>query len=444
MTTADDGVNWNRKVWRLSAPIILSNLFVPLPGAVDTAVLGHLDSEAYLGAVAVSAMIFSFIYWGFGFLRMGTTGPAAQAWGASDRAELWSVLFRGLMLAGGFGLILWVGQSLFSMIAFYLVEASGEVEGLAQLYYNVRIWGAPATLANYVLIGWFLGLQNARIPMVLQLFINGVNVALDLFFVLGLSMTVEGVALATVIAEYSGLLLGLYFVLRRKGLWPDTGLRRAQLLDPVRLKRMIAVNRDIFIRTLCLVFAFAYFTAQGAKMDDTILAANMVLMNFMTFTAFGLDGFAHASEALVGDAVGRRNDQSLRKAVMAAIRLGALMAVGGAVVFWFAGGLIIDMFTSLADLRAIAMTHLFWVALMPLASVWCFIFDGVFLGATRSEDLRNGMILSLLGYLALIHGTVPLLGSHGLWLSMAGFMLLRGATLWWRYPGLLRRVSVAS
>lgn len=443
MAQLPDDPNWNRKVWRLSAPIILSNLFVPLPGAVDTAVLGHLDNEAYLGAVAVSAMIFSFIYWGFGFLRMGTTGPAAQAWGADNRGELWSVLFRGMILAGGFGLILMLAQALIALVAFYLVEASGDVEGLARVYFDVRIWGAPAALANYVLIGWFLGLQNARIPMILQLFVNGVNVALDLVFVLGLGMTVEGVALATVIAEYSGPTLGAYLVLRRSALWPDGGVSWAQIVDSTRLRRMMAVNRDIFIRTLCLVFAFAYFTAQGAKMDDTVLAANMVLMNFMTFTAFGLDGFAHASEALVGDAIGRRNDRSVRLAVSAALKLGGVMAAGVAVIFWFGGGLIIDIFTSIPPVKALAMDHLIWVTVMPLVSVWCFVFDGVFLGATRSDDLRNGMILSLIGYLVLIHGTIPLFGSHGLWLAMAGFMALRGITLWWRYPNLLRKAAAA-
>lgn len=443
MTRLPDNENWNRKVWRLSAPIILSNLFVPLPGAVDTAVLGHLDSEAYLGAVAVSAMIFSFIYWGFGFLRMGTTGPAAQAWGAGDRGELWSVLFRGMLLAGGFGLVLMAAQALIAQVAFSLVEASGDVEGLARTYFDVRIWGAPAALANYVFIGWFLGLQNARIPMILQLFVNGVNVVLDLAFVLGLGMTVDGVALATVIAEYSGLALGIYLVLRRSSLWPADGLKWAQIVDSARLRRMLAVNRDIFIRTLCLVFAFAYFTAQGAKMDDTVLAANMVLMNFVTFTAFGLDGFAHASEALVGDAVGRRNDQSVRQAVSAALKLGGIMAAGVAVVFWFGGGLIVNIFTSIDDVHTVAMDHLIWVTVMPVVSVWCFVFDGVFLGATRSEDLRNGMILSLIGYLILIHGTVPLFGSHGLWLAMTGFMALRGVTLWWRYPNLLRKLVVA-
>ena len=434
---------WNREVWRLSLPIILSNLFVPLPGAVDTAVLGHLDNQAYIGAVAVSAMIFSFIYWGFGFLRMGTTGPAAQAWGAENRHEFWLVLLRGLFLAAVFSILLLALQTLIAYFSFQLLEASAAVEGFARRYFEIRIWGAPATLANYVIIGWFLGMQNARIPMILQIFINLLNVALDLWFVLGLDMTVEGVAAATVISEYCGLALGLVLILRRKSLWPEGGFTIAAVLDYDRLKRMMLINRDILIRTLCLVFAFAYFTAQGAKLGDSILAANAVLMTFQSFTAHGLDGFAHATEALVGKAVGRGDSREIRAAVRAALRLGVCLSLAVGAVYWLAGDLLIGIFTDIESVAGLAHDYLIWVAILPLLSVWCFVYDGVFLGATRSQDLRNGMVLSLIGFLAALHGLMPLLGNHGLWLSMAVLMVLRGLTLWRRFPALLESAGAA-
>ncbi|RED49838.1 MATE family multidrug resistance protein [Aestuariispira insulae] len=429
--------SWDREVWRLSLPIILSNLFVPLPGAVDTAVLGHLDEEVYIGAVAVSAMIFSFIYWGFGFLRMGTTGPAAQAWGAEKHQDFWLVLLRGLLLAAVFSVSLLILQNLIGLLSFSLVAASEGVETLAWDYYAIRIWGAPATLANYVIIGWFLGAQNARIPMILQVVVNLLNVALDLWFVMGLGMTVDGVAAATVIAEYCGLALGIYYILKHRASWPDVGISFCAILEMAPLKKMMLVNRDILIRTLCLVFAFAYFTAQGAQLGDTVLAANAVLMTFQSFTAFGLDGFAHATEALVGKAVGRGKAGEIRAAVRAALRLGVIMSLVVGVFYWLASAPLIGLFTDITAVAELASDYMIWLAVLPILSVWCFVYDGVFLGATRSQDLRNGMVISLIGYLAALHLLLPLIGNHGLWLALCVLMVLRGLTLWRRFPALL-------
>ena len=431
------------QVWRLSYPIILSNLFVPLPGAVDTAVLGHLDSEAYIGSVAINAMIFSFIYWGFGFLRMGTTGPAAQAWGADNRVEFWAVLQRGLLLAAFFSTCLFLLQAPISDLAFWLVETSPQVEGYAEVYFDIRIWGSPATLANYVLIGWFLGAQDSKTPMILLIVVNLLNVVLDLFFVLVLDLKVDGVAAATVIAEYAGLLLGLYYMVRRQDLKSDQPFDWARVLDMDRLKRMMLVNRDILIRTICLVFAMAYFTAQGAKLGDDILAANFILINFQYFTAYGLDGFAHATESLVGRAVGRGNADEVKDTVRSALRLGAVMSIGVALIYAVGGGVIIAIFTDLQEIADLAGTYLIWVVLLPVLSVWCFVYDGVFLGATRSAELRNGMVISLISFLIVLHGTEPFLGNHGLWLAMCALMVVRGLTLWHRFPRVIQDATKA-
>ena len=261
--TSPSNPDWNRRVWALAGPIILSNVTVPLLGAVDTAVVGHLPDPRYIGGVAIGALIFNFVYWGFGFLRMGTTGPTAQAWGAGDPAEIRAMLARALLLAAGFGGLILLIQAPVGALAFRLLHASAEVEAEAQAYYAIRVWGAPAALANYVLLGWFLGLQNARWPLVLQIFMNGLNILLDLAFVIGLGWGVEGVAAATLIAEYAALALGLVLAAKRLGMLP-AGIARARIFDGARFRRMLAVNRDIFIRTLLLTFSFALFTDRGA------------------------------------------------------------------------------------------------------------------------------------------------------------------------------------
>ncbi|MDP6390288.1 MAG: MATE family efflux transporter [Alphaproteobacteria bacterium] len=304
----------HRRVWRMAGPIILSNVSVPLLGAVDTAVVGHLPDPYYIGAVGIGAMIFNFIYFGFNCLRMGTTGPTAQASGAEDWAEVRGILGRALLLAGSIAGVLLMLQVAIADFAFFMVEASGEVEELGRRYFMIRVWAAPGALATYVIIGWFYGLENARIPLILQIAANGINIVLDVLFVFGFGWGVEGVAIASVIAEFSGLALGLYFVRRQLKRIAGAGSHTA-LLDLVKLRRLIFFNGYIFFRTLCVVTGMAVFMAQGAKLGDVTLAANQVLFNFLQFTAFGLDGFAHAAEALIGDAIGRRNREAFSRAV---------------------------------------------------------------------------------------------------------------------------------
>jgi len=431
---------WTRRVWQLAGPIILSNVTVPLLGAVDTAVVGHLPDPRYIGGVAIGALIFSFVYWGFGFLRMGTTGPTAQAWGRDDAAEIRAVLVRGLLLAGTVALMLLMLHEPIGRAAFGLLHASPDVEAEGAAYYAIRIWGAPAALSNYVLLGWFLGLQNARWPLILQVFTNGLNITLDLLFVVGLGWGVEGVAAATVMAEYAALGLGLLLVARRLRAFPAESVR-GLVLDAARLRRMLAVNRDIFIRTLLLISSFALFTDRGATLGDVILAANAVLLNLVSVAAFGLDGFAHAAEALIGGAVGRHSREDLAGAVRASMIWAAAIALAIAAVYAVAGPILIDLMTGIPEVRAAARDYLPWVVAIPVVSVWCYLYDGIFLGATRTQDMRNAAIATTVAYIALLWLLLPLWGNHGLWLSLTLLNALRGLALAAYYPRLARGVA---
>ena len=403
---------WHGRVWRLAAPIILSNLSVPLLGAVDTAVVGQLPEPYFLGAIAVAALIFTFTYWGFGFLRMGTTGLTAQAWGAGDRDEARAILTRSLLIAAALGLAIIILQQPIGAAAFSLLEASAEVEANGEANFAIRVWSAPAALGNYVVLGWFLGLQNAKIPLVLQLFLNGLNIVLDLIFVLVLGWQVEGVALATVIAEYAGFALGMLFVLRR--IKRTRAVSAVQIFNLAHFKRMFAVNRNIFIRTLCLIFCFAYFTAQGAKLGNVVLAANAVLMNFMALMSHGLDGFAHAAEALVGGAAGAGHREGFRRAVITAAIWANVVAAGFVLAFWLAGMALIDILTGVPSVREAAAQYLPWLYAAPVISVWAFLLDGVFLGTTRTVELRNAMIFSTILYVGAVQIALPIFGNHGL------------------------------
>ncbi len=432
----------NRRVWQLTVPIMFANLSVPLLGAVDTAVMGHLPDAFYLGAVAVGATIVHFIFWGFGFLRMGTAGLAAQAYGARNGLEIRVVLARAGLLGVGLGAVLLLLQWPIAQIGLALFEASEQVENLAETYFFIRIWSAPAVLVNYAIVGWFIGVQNTRAVMILQVFMNGLNIILDLWFVLGLEWDVAGVAAATVIAEFTALALGVLMVrreLRRiPGSWQGMNLR-----DADKIRQLVAVNRDIFIRTACLMFAFAFFTARGAKLGDDTLAANAVLIQFQQFLSFGFDGFAHAAEALVGGAVGAGDRRTLRLAVKICGLWAAVIAAVYTLVYAAGGPVIIGWLTDLEAVRALSGEFLIWVIISPIVSVWSFTLDGVFIGATRTAEMRNGMIISLAIYLAAVFALQPVLGNHGLWLAFTIFMAARAVTLAIVYPNVERAAAPA-
>lgn len=432
-----DSAGWNRRVLRLAGPIILANLSVPLLGIVDTGVMGHLDQSYYIGAVAIGALLFSYIYWGFGFLRMSTTALTAQASGAGDDSEVRAGLARALILAVAIAAFVIVLQGPIGWLGLNLIDASPDVERLADTYFSIRIWGAPAALTNYVVLGWFLGRQNAKAALALQVFMNGLNIGLDLLFVVDFGWGVEGVAAATIIAEYSAAALGLLMIARALGRVGGTW-SRASIADPARLRRLLGVNRDIFIRTLALVSAFAYFTSRGAVQGDTLLAANAVLLNFFMLLSFGLDGFAHAAEALVGSAIGARDTHALKR-VVRTTTLWALAVAGlFALVYGGLGWLFIQTLTDLPEVRDAARSFLPWIVALPLVAIWSFQLDGIFLGATHTRALRNAMLVSLALFLIFVWVFMALWGNHGLWLALTLFMVARAVTLGVQYPAIPR------
>ncbi|MEQ9488055.1 MAG: MATE family efflux transporter [Alphaproteobacteria bacterium] len=439
-----DGPTARKRLWRLAGPIMIANLSVPLMGLVDTAVMGHLPDPAYVGAVAVGAVIFAYVFWGFGFLRMSTTGLAAQAGGRNDPLETQAVYYRGILLAIVLAASVIALQVPIAALAFSLLEAEAPVEAMAKTYFTIRIWSAPAALASYVIIGWFLGQEDARTPLLLQVLTAGLNIVFSLTFVVGFGWGVEGVAGATLLAEVSGAVLGAILVQRRLKRLADVSIDRSLIFDLVKIKALIGVNGDIFIRTLCLVTSFAIFTAEGAKFGTVILAANAVLMHFMEFASYGMDGFAHAAEALVGRAAGRRDRKEFQSAVKTALLWSGLLSLAIAIVYFLAGNTLIAFITTQEPIRSAAADYLPWAAAMPVISFWCFILDGVFLGATRSKALRNAMLVSTGVYVVLVYGFVSGTDNHALWAALVVFMGLRGLTLAAAYPALLRSVGDAS
>lgn len=412
----------------MAAPIILANISVPLLGAVNTAVVGHLPEPYYIGAVAIGAMLFNFIYHLFNCLRMGTTGPTAQARGAGNFAEVRAILSRALLLAGAIGAVLLALQLPILELAMWLIKGSREVEHFAREYFLIRVWALPAVLGTYALIGWLYGMRDVRTPLIILFVTNGSNIALSLLFVFGLGWGVPGVAAASLIAEYAGLVVGLLCVYRILRQLPDDGLR-SRLLDRVQMLRMVSINGDIVLRTFCVVSVLALFMAKSAELGDLPLAANQVLHNFLVFTSFGLDGIAHAAEAILGETVGRRNRQAFRRGMRVVFVWAGLFGLLNVLAFIAAGHGIIALMTGIPEVRAAAAAYLWWPTLMPLISVWAYTYDGVYLAATRTRIMRNTVIASFIGFLIVLHFGVPVFGNAGLWAAVAMFLGVRGLLL---------------
>ncbi len=421
----------------MAGPIIVANVSVPLLGAVDTAVVGHLPEPYYIGAVAIGAMLFNFIYHLFNCLRMGTTGPTAQARGAGDHVEVRAMIIRALLLAGAIGAVLVALQTPVIVLALWIIDASAEVERHARQYFLIRVWALPAVLGVYAIIGWFYGLRDVRLPLAMQIFTNVLNIGLDFLFVFGLGWGVAGVAAASVIAEYAGLAFGLACVWRTLLRLPGGG-GHARILERARLLRMVSINSDIVVRTLFIVSVLAVFMAQSAKLGDVTLAANQVLQNFLVFTSYGLDAFAHAAEAILGEAVGRGDRSGFRRDMRVVFLWSGIVGMLNVAVYAVAGHGIIDLLTGIAEVRATAGEYLFWPALMPLISVWAFTYDGVYLAATNTRAMRNTVILSFAVFLAALYALMPLVGNHGLWLAVALFLGCRGLMLHMVFPHLVR------
>lgn len=428
----------HRRVLNISVPIVLSNATIPLLGLVDTAVVGQLGSAAPVGAVALGATILTTLFWAFGFLRLGTVGLASQAIGRGDHGEVSALLSRCLLFAGGVGVLLIVLQAPLFWVALSLAGPSDAVSGLTQQYLAVRIWSAPAMIAMYGLSGWLIAKERSRAFMVVQIWTNGLNMLLDVWFVFGLAWGVGGVALASVIAEWSGAALGLWFCRDAflGGAWRDW----ARVLDRARLRHMTVVNVDIMIRSLLLQAIFTSFVFLGARQDDVHLATNQILMQVMMIASFGLDGFAAAAETLVGQAFGRRDQRIFRRAVQLTFVWGGVVVVVMAVFFALAGPLMIDLMTTAEDVRQTARVFLPYIVVGALAGWAGWMLDGVFIGATASRDMRNMMIVSALIYGGAVAALVPVFGNHGLWAALIISFIARGVTLAMRYPTLDRQL----
>ena len=422
----------------MAGPIILANVSVPLLSAVDTAVVGHLPEPYYIGAVAIGAMLFTYIYHLFNCLRMGTTGPTAQARGAGDYPEVRAMIGRALLLAAAIGGVLIALQLPILAFAFWVIDASAKVEFYARQYFLIRVWAMPAVLAGYAIIGWYYGLRDVRAPLIVQIFGNTLNIALDFLFVFGFGWGVPGVAFASVIASYAGLLLGLYCVWRTLRSLPGRG--HARLLDRARLVRMVSINGDLVLRTFCVVSVLGLFMAKSAELGDLTLAANQVLHNFLVFTSFGLDGFAHAAEAILGEAVGRRDRAAFRAAMRVVFFWAALVGALNLLLYALAGHGIIALLTSIGAVRAAAADYVLWPVVMPLISVWAFTYDGVYLAATRTTIMRNTVMVSFAAFAVLLHTLTPLYGNTGIWIAITAFLGLRGLLLHLYFPRVLRAI----
>ncbi len=430
----------HRKVWMLAGPIIISNISVPLVGAVDTAVVGHLPEPQAIGAVALGALIFSFLFWGFGFLRMGTTGFVARAVGANDQQALSDTLLRVLLLALMIGLLIISLSRPVIGFALYLLESTAEVEQLTASYAGIRIWSAPATLLIYVFTGVFIGMHHTGKAFVLQLILNISNMLLDLLFVIGFGMGVEGVALATIIAEYLAVFCG-FILLRQPVLSAIRQFNWQRLVNRHALAQLMGANGNIFIRTLCLVFSFAYFTALSAKMGEVVLAANAILMHLLSIMAYGLDGFAHAAEALTGSAYGAGKRSEFRRSVKLTTLWAVIIAALVSLIYLVFGALILGLFTSIGSVLDTAAVYLPWMIISPLISIASFQLDGIFIGSGYTREMRNAMVISMLAYLVLLYFLVPWWGNHGLFLSLSLFMIIRALTLGFYYPRIVAAIG---
>ncbi len=426
MSAATAGVHAD--IRRIAAPLILSNISIATLGLVDTAVVGHLDHAHYLGAVAIATVVFDLLYWGMGFLRMGTTGLAAQAGGAADGDALRCCLAQALGLAWAIAAVVLLLQGGIIATALHLLHGSADVHHHAGRYFAIAVWGAPAVLGLQVCMGWLIGVQAPRAALALALFYNLVNVLLDLAFVLGLGMDVDGVALAAVIAQYAGLALALVLVWRRLRHWPGRW-RGEQLLDRGRFGRLMHLNMNIMLRTWCLIAVFAFFTDRSAAQGETVLAANTILQKYQMLMALALDGFAHAAEALTGRAIGARDDAGFNRVVRACGQWSLGFALLFSLAYAGGGQLLAGLLTDLPAVLAVVYEYLPWMVLSPLISVWPFLFDGVFIGATRAREMRNTMALAALGGFLPAWWLLQPFGNHGLWAAFMWFLAVRGGAM---------------
>lgn len=417
-----------RYVLYLAIPIILADLTLPLMSAVDTAVAGHLPGAQHLAGVALGSIFFNLLFWVFGFLRMGTTGLVAQYFGAGKAESIVLTVGRGVLLAATIGLAILLLQRNLIDAGIALLGASADAAEQARLYANGRVWSAPFTLTNYVILGWLLGCQRVRVALAIQLLINVVNLVAVFAFVYGLDWGVAGIGRATAVADISGAAVGAWLIWRSYRAQIRT-IRWREVIEPTALRRLIQINGHLFVRTACLLASMAWFTHLGAQQGDAMLAANAILLNFLSFTAYGLDGFAHAAETLSGSAVGQRNAKRLARVIRVCMVWGLVGSVLYMLVYALAGDALIRLLTDQPTIAELADQYLIWAALAPLVSMPAYLYDGVFMGATRTRPLMLIMVACSASFLILSLILLPLWANHGLWVSFLIFNGLRGAGL---------------
>lgn len=432
-----------RDVLWIAAPIMLSNATTPLIGFVDAVVVGQLGSAQLIGGVAMAAVMFNAIYWGFGFLRMSTTGFVAQALGAGDANEIAATLLRAVILAVAAGVAVVLLQTPLQRLFFWFLGGSQHVQDAARDYYDWRIWAAPAGLVNFALLGWFIGLGRAGVAFWLQLGLNVVNIVFALILTLRLGYGVAGVGMAACAAEWLAVAAGLV-VARRELAVRGAVASAAAILNAGKLAAMFAANRDILIRTACVLGAAQVFVKISAAQGDAALAANALLLNLLYIIYYLLDGYANAAETLVGQSVGARDRPRLDATVRITLLAGGVTAVVISLLFSIFGSNLIAFMTPNPEIRSLAATFLPWAIIMPVIAVWCFVYDGIFIGATRTVDMRNMMLLSFAVYLAALAVLVPVFGNHGIWAAHVVFFIIRALTLAWKYPGVAATAQARS
>lgn len=416
----------DRQILQIALPSIVSNITVPLLGLIDVAIVGHLGSPAYIGAIAVGGMLFNIIYWIFGFLRMGTSGMTSQAFGKRDLTEVVCLLMRsvGIGLAVAFCLI--ALQIPIRQGAFLLIHPTDEVRILATLYFHICIWGAPAMLGLYGLTGWFIGMQNSRIPMYIAITQNIVNIIASLSLVYLCGMKVEGVALGTLIAQYAGLFMGLALWWKHYGKLKRFLKGGKNIWQKEAMYRFFQVNRDIFLRTLCLVAVTLFFTSAGASQGEIILAVNTLLMQLFTLFSYVMDGFAYAGEALSGRYIGARNREAFTDTVRHLFGWGVVMAVFFTLVYALGGNAFLGLLTDDKEVIAAADTYFYWALAVPAVGIAAFIWDGIFIGATATRGMLLSMATAVASFFVLYYGLHPVLANHALWLAFLTYLLMRG------------------
>ncbi|CDE64694.1 putative DNA-damage-inducible protein F [Parabacteroides sp. CAG:409] len=429
----------NKRILGLAVPSIISNITVPLLGLVDVSIVGHLGSATYIGAIAVGGMLFSMIYWIFGFLRMGTSGLTAQAYGRRDLAEVILLFVRSLGIAFGLALLLIMLQYPILKVAFTLIDATPAIKDLASLYFRICIWGAPAVLGLYSFAGWFVGMQNSRFPMYIAITQNVVNIAASLFFVFIWNRGVAGVAMGTLVAQYAGLLMAslLWYGYYRR-LWQK--LNWQMLTDYEAMRSFFILNRDIFFRTLCLVAVTTYFTSRGAEQGDIILAVNTLMMQLFTLYSYIMDGFAYAGEALTGRYVGAHNQADLRRMIRTLFAWGVGLALAFTLLYGIGGSSFLGLLTNEQEVLNASSDYFYWVLAIPLAGMAAFLWDGIYIGATASRQMLYSMLVASVSFFILQRIFQQQMGNHALWMAFIAYLFLRGLV----QTGLARKILLKS